>query len=923
MINVIKNGLMVLTAVFAVAFTGSAVAQPNLTPYQPSGWSDKIVVSKVTGTTTDSSGLQPGDTLYVDWAVVNFGSSPSGNFTVALYVDGGFKKQWSLGSLNGFTYTTPVTDYQLGGLPNGVHTLQIVMDSGNIVAESDESDNTYTKTITVGTISVPAPTIVAPTIGATGLSTTPSFTWTPASNATGYRIMVATSAADLPTAPNASTGGPSLVINTTSATTNYSPVMPINPGTTYYWQVHGMVGNADVGTWSSVNSFTTAAGPTGGLTIIPVFDSSITTDPKSMAIQSTINAAIAVYASKFATPVTVTINFQTMLGGLGSSSSYYQTQPYSNFRTALASHATSPDDTAALAHIPAGSSNPVNGNSSIDVNLPLLRALGFNNNVSPPPGDPDGFVYLNISSMNVSGAETDPTKYALFAVVSHEIDEVLGCGSALNQLNNGDPAPTGPISPEDLFRYDQSGLRSFTTDSNAVSYFSLDGSTHLARFNQLQDEDFQDWYSPGGQTPQVQDAVGTRGATPVLGVELRLLDVLGYTRAFPIVASAGSGGTISPSGSISKAAASSQQFTATPNANYIVNQWLVDGSPVQSGGTTYTLSNIQTNHDVQVTFTAQASKTNQTINFAALVNRNYGDAAFTVSATASSGLPVTFSIVSGPATISGSTVTITGTGTVTVRASQAGNANYNPAPDVDQSFTVAKANQTISFGSLMGKTYGDSAFSVSATASSTLAVSFSIVSGPATISGNTVTITGAGTVTVRASQAGNANYNAAPNVDQTFTVAKANQTIAFSPLSSKALGEPAFAVNATASSGLTVSFGIFSGPATISGNTVTFTNAGTVVVRASQAGNANYSAAPNVDQSFTVYAAPSLNLTNAGPNVVLSWPTNVAGFNLESATNLTPPVAWSPVLPAPVIANTRYVVTNAAPSTLKLYRLRK
>src|SRR6185503_13632744 len=83
---------------------------------------------------------------------------------------------------------------------------------------------------------------------------------------------------------------------------------------------------------------------------------------------------------------------------------------------------------------------------------------------------------------------------------------------------------------------------------------------------------------------------------------------------------------------------------------------------------------------------------------------------------------------------------------------------------VSSTFTVAKANQTITFGSLANKTYGDAAFNVSAAASSGLAVTFSIVSGPATISGNTVTITGAGTVTVRASQAGNTNWNAAANV---------------------------------------------------------------------------------------------------------------------------------------------------------------
>src|SRR3974390_409980 len=84
----------------------------------------------------------------------------------------------------------------------------------------------------------------------------------------------------------------------------------------------------------------------------------------------------------------------------------------------------------------------------------------------------------------------------------------------------------------------------------------------------------------------------------------------------------------------------------------------------------------------------------QTISFGPLSNKVYGNAPFTVSATASSGLPVTFSIASGPATISGNTVTLIGTGLVTVRASQPGNTNYLPAPDVNQSFTVTPATLT-------------------------------------------------------------------------------------------------------------------------------------------------------------------------------------------------------------------------------------
>ena len=89
----------------------------------------------------------------------------------------------------------------------------------------------------------------------------------------------------------------------------------------------------------------------------------------------------------------------------------------------------------------------------------------------------------------------------------------------------------------------------------------------------------------------------------------------------------------------------------------------------------------------------QLAQSMQTITFGALSSKIYGNAPFVVSATASSGLNPTFTIVSGPATISGNMITLTGVGTVVVRASQAGNANYAAAPTVDQSFVVNTALQ--------------------------------------------------------------------------------------------------------------------------------------------------------------------------------------------------------------------------------------
>lgn len=129
--------------------------------------------------------------------------------------------------------------------------------------------------------------------------------------------------------------------------------------------------------------------------------------------------------------------------------------------------------------------------------------------------------------------------YSLFAVVCHETDEAIGFGSQLNGLTNGEAAPTGSIQPEDLFRYDGSGNRSLTTALNAVAYFSLDGVTNLAQFNQYDGGDFGDWYSYDvSVTPQVQDAFLSPGVNPVPGVELRGQDVIGFTRVLPGTAAA-------------------------------------------------------------------------------------------------------------------------------------------------------------------------------------------------------------------------------------------------------------------------------------------------------------------------------------------------------------------------------------------------
>jgi hypothetical protein len=159
----------------------------------------------------------------------------------------------------------------------------------------------------------------------------------------------------------------------------------------------------------------------------------------------------------------------------------------------------------------------------------------------------------------------------------------------------------------------------------------------------------------------------------------------------------------------------------------------------------------------------------QTIAFGPLANKTYGAPDFTVSATASSALPVSFA-ASGNCTLSGATVHLTGAGSCTVTASQPGDADYNPAQDVSRTFAIAKASQTIIFRRLANKTYGTPDFSIRARASSGLAVSFA-ASGKCTVSGARVHLRGVGSCRITASQAGNANYNPAPDVSRTFSIA--------------------------------------------------------------------------------------------------------------------------------------------------------
>jgi hypothetical protein len=224
-------------------------------------------------------------------------------------------------------------------------------------------------------------------------------------------------------------------------------------------------------------------------------------------------------------------------------------------------------------------------------------------------------------------------------------------------------------------------------------------------------------------------------------------------------------------------------------------------------------------------------------------DKTFGDLPFTITLpTADSGQPVSLSVLSGPATVKGNTVTLTGAGMVTLAATQPGSTKYAPASTAPVSVRVDKKAQTINaFATINDIQAGSKPFKVRIpTSDSGLPVTLSVFSGQATVQGDTVTVTGVGPVILAANQPGNDNFSPAnPVTSQTFNVSKASQVVTFKAIPSAAFAAQSMDLSATASSGLMVTQFESSNQdvAVINGNRLTVTGAGTAIITAIQLGN--------------------------------------------------------------------------------------
>ena len=211
-----------------------------------------------------------------------------------------------------------------------------------------------------------------------------------------------------------------------------------------------------------------------------------------------------------------------------------------------------------------------------------------------------------------------------------------------------------------------------------------------------------------------------------------------------------------------------------------------------------------------------------------------------------------------------------------------GKQDFATASDGSENVSIrlGYCGQKIIFGALSDKIYGDADFNIRATASSGLPVSFR-ASGNCTVSANLVHLTGAGECTITASQAGDSNYLAAPDVPQTFRIFKAASTTTVICLTKVTYtGSPLTpcSANVTGAAGLNQEL------------TVDYTrniNAGTANASASFPGDANYTGSSSDLLKFMIDKASQTITFDALPKKTLGDPDFDVSAKASSGLKVT------------------------------------
>ena len=396
-------------------------------------------------------------------------------------------------------------------------------------------------------------------------------------------------------------------------------------------------------------------------------------------------------------------------------------------------------------------------------------------------------------------------------------------------------------------------------------------------------------YLPGPTATISNQSVALGSTATFTASPTRASNLTSATFTYQWQSSADSGSTWS---NISGATAASYTTPTQSNLSASGTQYRVRMTQTGPGSTAATSFNFSSAATLTVT------KVAQTINFAALSGKTYGDANFTVSATSTSGLAVGFSsATTSICTVSGSTVSILRAGTCTINADQAGDATFAAAPQVQRSFTVSTRALTITanndnkvFGGT--KTYGSGQ---TAFTSSGLLGSESIGSVTITASGGTAANDNVGSYTLTPSAAIGGTFLAS-NYTITYVAGSlsvtaanpsftwSNQTAQFSAGGSTTLTAPT--VNSGGSGTWSYSSSDTTVATTTAGSTVNLLKAGTTVITASfTPSTANYSSG-TITMTLTVTKANNpISWTQSLGNLIFgAAPVSLSATAINSGT---------------------------------------
>lgn len=381
-------------------------------------------------------------------------------------------------------------------------------------------------------------------------------------------------------------------------------------------------------------------------------------------------------------------------------------------------------------------------------------------------------------------------------------------------------------------------------------------------------------------------------------------------------------------------------FTADAFGSGVMSyQWRKGGTAIQGAtGSSFTIASAAPgdagSYDVMVT-NAQGSTTSsaatlnvgkiaQSINFSLPTSMTYTANPISLNASATSGLPVSFSIISGPATVTGDQLTLSGAGSITIAAAQAGDALFDPAPTVTRTVQVNGTSQYVTFNFPEEIEYSFTPITLHATASSGLPITYTVLSGPATVAGNQLTTTGIGDVQLRARQEGNSAVLPAEAV-VSFGISRIEQSFRFVNMPAQLTFTPApIEMTLSARFDSPFDFTVQSGPGEIVDGKLVLTGAGTVVVWAKQVPLSEFHLAETM--GWVVEVAPAAAEITLGTETLVydgtprarSYATQPAGLAVELRYNgsLTPPTNAGTYAVSATISDPRY--TGSAIGTLTI-----